>query len=545
MIPVEKNKEYEIKIEDTSSEGSGVGRIDGYTVFVDGAISGDYVRAMIIKVKSGYAVGKLMEIIQPSSIRCQPKCDYFDKCGGCQLMCMDYVAQLKYKRKIVENNLKRIGGFENITAEPTIGMDKPYRYRNKAVFPVGDDKSGVVCGFYAQRSHRIVPMNDCMISGEYNKSVIAAVLEYMRECNVASYDEKSGKGLVRRIFTRRGHISGEIMVVISANADNLPKSDVLVEKLTGACGDIASIILNVNKKRTNLVLGDKNITLWGKDKICDTLFGISYEISPHSFYQINPIQTEKLYSKAIELAELSGAENVLDIYCGIGTISLSCAKNAKNVVGVEIVEQAIADAKKNAVCNNITNAEFYAGSAENIVPKLIDEGLRPDVVLIDPPRKGSDEKTLDAIIKASPDRIVYVSCNSATLARDARYLAQHGYEIKHIAPVDMFPHTMHVETVCLLSKLKSTHHIEVELKTDELDLTSAESKATYDEIKAYVKEHTGLTVSSLNIAQVKQKCDIIERENYNKARSKDSRQPKCTKEKEGAIVEALGFFKMI
>lgn len=452
MIPVEKNKEYEIKIEDTSSEGSGVGRIDGYTVFVDGAISGDYVRVLIIKVKSSYAVGKLTEIIQPSSMRCQPECDYFDKCGGCQLMCMDYGAQLEYKRKIVENNLKRIGGFENISVEPTVGMDMPYRYRNKAVFPVGADKSGNVCGFYAQRSHRIVPMDDCMISGEYNKSIIQAVMLYMSECNVSAYDEESGKGLVRRIFTRRGHISGEIMVVISANADSLPKYDVLVEKLIASCGEIASIILNVNKKRTNLVLGDKNITLYGKDKICDTLLGIEYEISPHSFYQINPTQTEKLYSKAIELANLSGAENVMDIYCGIGTISLSCAKNAKSVTGIEIVEQAIIDAKKNAVRNNIENAEFYAGSAEDIVPKMIDEGLRPDVVMIDPPRKGSDEKTLDAIIKASPKRIVYVSCNSATLARDAKYLAEHGYAIRQATPVDMFPHTVHVETVVLLSQ---------------------------------------------------------------------------------------------
>lgn len=370
-------------------------------------------------------------------------------------MCMDYGAQLEYKRKIVENNLKRIGGFESVTVDPVIGMDEPYRYRNKAVFPVGVDKNGAVCGFYAQRSHRIVPMTDCMISGGHNSAVIGAVMEYVAECGVSVYDEQTHSGTIRRIFTRSGRVSGEVMAVISSNADSLPKTEVLVEKIRTACPAVVSIILNVNKKRTNLVLGDKNITLYGKDKITDTLLGITYEISPHSFYQINPVQTEKLYSTAIELAGLSGSERVMDIYCGIGTISLCCAKNAKSVTGIEIVESAVIDARENAVRNGIENARFYAGSAEDIVPRLVGEGERPNVVMIDPPRKGSDEKTLAAICEAEPKRIVYVSCNSATLARDARYLAEQGYRLEKAVPVDMFPHTVHVECVVLMSKVKN------------------------------------------------------------------------------------------
>lgn len=455
MPPVEKNKQYIIDITDISAEGSGIGRIDGYTVFTPGCVTGDRARILIVKANKSYGFGKLAEILKPSDARVQPHCGYFQKCGGCQLMCMEYDAQLEYKRKIVENNLKRIGGFDNVTVEPVIGMDEPYRYRNKAVFPVGMDKSGAVCGFYAQRSHRVVPLSDCMISGEYNSRVIRAVTEYIKECNVSVYDEQTHTGTVRRIFTRAGRTSGEVMAVISANADSLPKANILVGKVLCACPEVVSIILNVNKKRTNLVLGEKNVTLYGKDKINDTLLGITYEISPHSFYQVNPVQTEKLYSKAIELAALSGCENVMDVYCGIGTISLCCARKAKSVSGIEIVERAVEDARENAVRNGIKNARFFAGSAEEVVPRLIEEGERPDVVMIDPPRKGSDERTLAAIVKAAPERIVYVSCSSATLARDARYLAEHGYAIARVAPVDMFPHTVHVETIILMSRVNT------------------------------------------------------------------------------------------
>lgn len=454
MIP-EKNKEYTTLVTAVSSDGNGICRIDGYTVFVPQTVTGDKIRVLIVKMRTGFGYGKCLEVIEPSQYREEPACGAYKRCGGCQLMHIDYAYQAEIKRGIIENAMRRIGGFEDFSVSEMITAAEPCRYRNKMIFPLGKDKNGeTVCGFYAQRSHDITPLEDCKAGGEFNAEIIRAVKEYMAENNVAPYDEKAHKGLVRRIFTRVSKKYGEVMVVVSVNGDALPKTDKLIKKLREVCPNVASVILNVNKKRTNLVLGDKNVTVWGSDTIKDSLMGLDFEISPHSFFQINHDMTEKLYKRAIEFANLSGSEKVMDIYCGIGTISLCAARESKSVIGVEIVEKAIEDARKNAAENGISNAKFYAASAEDIVPKLIDEGERPDVVILDPPRKGSDEKTLDAIVTAAPDRVVYVSCNPATLARDVKYLCEKGYEIVTADGFDMFPNTVHVETVLLLQKCR-------------------------------------------------------------------------------------------
>jgi 23S rRNA (uracil1939-C5)-methyltransferase len=455
MIPVEKNKEYITEITAVSSDGNGICKIDGYAVFVPQTVTGDTVRILIVKVNKGYGYGKLLEVIKPSPYRCDPVCGAYKRCGGCQLMHMDYAYQLKVKADIIESAMQRIGGFSDFKLSEMVGAKNPYRYRNKMIFPVGENKNGeIICGFYAQRSHDIMPLDDCYAGGAFNAGIIDAVKSYMSENGVSAYNEKTHTGLIRRIFTRVSHTKGHIMVVISANGKNLPQKDDLISKLRNVSDNITGIILNINTKKTNLVLGSKNITLWGNDTITDSLMGLDFKISPHSFYQINPVMTEKLYTKAIEYAALTGSENVMDIYCGIGTISLCAAKRAKHVTGVEIVERAICDAKENADINGIKNVDFYASSAEDIVPVLIEKGERPDVVILDPPRKGSDEKTLIAIVKAKPKRIVYVSCNPATLARDAKFLNENGYELTFACGFDMFPNTMHVECVVLMSRIK-------------------------------------------------------------------------------------------
>lgn len=450
MEAVEKNKEYTIKIESVSSDGSGVGHINGLTVFVPQTAPNDTVRAVITEVKKSYARARLTEVIASSPDRQEADCPYYTRCGGCQLRHIRYKKQLEIKKAVVENAMRRIGGFNGFEAEEVIGAESPLRYRNKMMFPVGKTDGQTVCGFYAPKSHDIIPLGDCALGDELNTQIINAVLNYMKENSIEPYDEKTHTGTIRRIFTRKSFNTGEIMAVISAGTDNLPNAEQLVKRLRSISDRVVSIILNVNTGR--LTLGNKNITLWGSDVICDTLCGIDFEISPNSFFQINPKQTEKLYRKAIEFARLDNNTRVMDIYCGIGTISLCCAKTAKSVIGVEIVRQAIENARENAVRNGIFNAEFYADSAENIVPRLIARGEQADVVILDPPRSGSDEKTLTAIIKSNAERIVYVSCNPATLARDTRLLAQNGYKLTRSAVFDMFPHTCHVETVVLMER---------------------------------------------------------------------------------------------
>lgn len=454
MIPVEKNKIYEMQIDALGSNGEGIGRIDGYTVFVEGALPGEKISVLIVKVKKNYGYGKLMEILEVSPERREPMCPVAKQCGGCQLQHLSYEAELAYKTREVKDVMERIGGIRNVEVKPALGMENPWRYRNKAQFPVGRGKDGCAIGFYAKRSHRIVDTDQCFLQNACNDEIIGIVRAFLNEFNIPLYDEEKHKGLVRHILTRIGRNSGEIMVCIVINGKKLPNSDILVERLKAVEG-VVSIVLNVNKEKTNVILGQKIITLWGKDTITDSIDGIEFEISPLSFYQVNPIQTEVLYGKAVELAGLKGEETVLDLYCGIGTISLFFARKAKKVFGVEIVPEAIADAKKNAARNGITNAEFAVGAAEEVIPRLYkEEGITADIVVVDPPRKGCDEKLLETILQISPEKIVYVSCNPATWARDLAVLKEGGYELKEVQPVDQFSHSVHVEVVSMLAKEK-------------------------------------------------------------------------------------------
>lgn len=445
---VEKNKNYIVEITDISSDGNGVCSVDGFTVFVPVTAIGDKVEIVVVKVLSHYAIGRMLKLIQKSPERKEPECPVFKRCGGCQLQHIDYTAQLRIKKGFIEQAFRRIGGFDGFVCDEIIGMEEPYRYRNKCIFPIGRDKNGnIISGFYARRSHDIIEVDDCIAGAEVNKRIKNALIDYMNESGITVYDESLHTGIIRRIFIREAENSGEIMVVISINGDSLPRRERLIKRLKKISDKIVSVYININKKKTNNVLGEKNKLIYGKETIKDTLCGISFNISPHSFYQVNPKMTEKLYGKALEYADIKDKDIVLDVYCGIGTISLAAAKSAYKVTGVEIVEQAVIDARKNAETNGIKNAEFFAESAEEAVPRLIEKGMRPDVVILDPPRKGSDEATLKAIVKAAPKRIVYVSCGVSTLARDAAYLSQFGYEPVKCTGVDMFPHTNHIETV--------------------------------------------------------------------------------------------------
>ncbi len=455
MIPVEKNKEYEFTIESVTSEGMGVSHIDGFCVFIPCTVDGDVVLAKILKVKTGYAYAKLLKIITPSEFRVSAPCPAFSKCGGCQLMHIDYKKQLEIKRDIIENALKRIGKID-VGVSEMIGADKPYRYRNKMIFPIGIDKNGKkICGFYRERSHDIIPLDDCLLGDEIISKIIKKVVNFIEKYKITVYNEEQHKGIVRRLFIRYGFNTDEMMVVLSINSKTLPHYDEFAKNISSISPKIKSVILNFNTKKTNAVLGDTNAVIFGKETISDTLCGLKYEISPHSFFQINPYQTEKLYQKALELADISENDKVMDLYCGIGTISLCAAKKAKSVIGVEIVEQAILDARKNAEQNGIKNVTFYAEDASVLVPRLIENGENPDIVILDPPRKGSDEKTLSAIVKARPEKIVYISCNPATLARDLRFLEDNGYKTKSVCGVDMFSQTMHCEVVCALQRQTS------------------------------------------------------------------------------------------
>lgn len=450
MSDIAKGMEYIIKIESVSSDGSGVAHIDGFTVFVPQTVTEDTVKIKIENVQKRFARAKLVEIIEPSADRQEADCPYYEQCGGCQLRHIKYEKQLEIKHLTVENAMKRISGFNNFCIDEVYGANNTERYRNKMVFPVGQKNDKTVCGFYAQKSHDIIPLGDCSLGDGINSAIINTVLDYMNDNNIAPYNEHTHKGTIRRIFTRKSFSSNEFMVVISATVKTLPRYENLIQRLQNISDRIVSVILNVNTG--NMPLGNKNITLWGKNTLSDTLCGVTFSISPNSFFQVNPEQTEKLYRKTLEFAQIDKNTSVMDIYCGIGTISLCVAQTAKNVIGIEVVHQAIADARENAAANGITNTEFYADSAENIVPKLIANSKTTDVVILDPPRKGSDEKTLSAIIKSNAKRIVYVSCNPATLARDARLLADSGYTVTHSAIFDLFPHTVHIETVVLFER---------------------------------------------------------------------------------------------
>ena len=535
-----KNQEHTVTIEGYGEDGMGVARIDGRVVFVHGALRGEKCRVLILKTLRSVAFAKVLKVLEPSDARIAPDCPYFPRCGGCTYRHMRYEEELRLKRQRVQDNLSRIGG-STVEVEEILGAQDTLRYRNKAQYPVSKD--GAV-GFYRARTHEVIECEHCLLVKPEADAAAEALREYMQTCHVAGYDEKTGRGLVRHLYVR-SNAAGESLICVLVNGDKLPKEDRLVGLLRAACPKCTGIVLGTNTKKGNVILGDRYRTLWGSDRLEDTLCGKTFRLSVPSFYQVNRAQAERLYAKAIEFAGLTGGETVLDLYCGAGTITLAMADRAKRVLGAEIVPEAIDDARENAACSGVQNAEFFCGDASDVAKKLARERLRPDVITVDPPRKGLAADVVESIAEMQPERVVYVSCDSATMARDVKRFAELGYTAVRACAVDMFPRADHVETVCLLSKLQSKEHIEIEVKMDEMDLTSAESKATYEEIKAYVLEHTGLKVSYLYIAQVKQKYGIIERENYNKPKSENAKQPQCPPEKEKAITEALRHFGMI
>ena len=541
-----KNDLVTLEIEDCGIDGEGIGKADGFTVFVKDAVIGDTVTAKIIKAKKNYGYGRLMEVLKPSPYRVEPKCEFARQCGGCQLQALSYEQQLVFKTNKVKGHLERIGGFTDIPMEPIIGMDELFHYRNKAQFPVGRNKEGkIVTGFYAGRTHNIIENRDCALGVAENKEVLDRVIAHMEKYGIEPYNEATGKGLVRHVLIRYGYFTKEVMVCLILNGNKIPKEEQLVKSLCEIPG-MTSITINVNKKHSNVILGEEIRLLWGQEYITDRIGDIFYQISPLSFYQVNPMQTQKLYAKALEYADLHGQETVWDLYCGIGTISLFLAQKAKFVRGVEIVPAAIENAKENAKLNGLENTEFFVGKAEEVLPREYKKnGVYADVIVVDPPRKGCDETLLETMVEMNPDRIVYVSCDSATLARDLKYLCERGYELRKVCPVDQFGMTVHVETVVLLSQQKPDDTIEIDLDLDELDATSAELKATYQEIKDYVLKESGLKVSSLYISQVKRKCGIEVGENYNLPKSENARVPQCPKEKEDAIKAALKYYAMI
>ena len=545
---MEKNQEFTVSIEDISEDGAGIGKLDGYIWFIKDAVIGDVVRARAMKMKKNYGFARLMEILTLSEARVEPKCPVARQCGGCQLQAMSYEEQLKFKERKVKNHLLRIGKFKEneIHMLPIMGMKEPWRYRNKAQFPFGLDKNGnIVAGFYAGRTHDIIECEDCLLGVEENKDILGIIKGFMRVHGIRPYDETTHKGLVRHALIRKGFHSGEIMVCLVINGKDIPAKEQLVEELRQVKG-MTSISYSINQEKTNVIMGKEIVNLYGPGYITDNIGNVTYQISPLSFYQVNPVQTEKLYGTALEYAGLTGNETVWDLYCGIGTISLFLAQNAKKVYGVEIVPQAIEDARRNAALNNITNAEFFTGKAEEVLPEQYEKNkVYADVIVVDPPRKGCDQVCLDTILKMAPKRVVYVSCDSSTLARDLRYLADGGYEVEKVRCCDMFGQSCHVETVVLLTQQKPDDTIEIDLDLDELDATSAELKATYQEIKDYVLKEFGLKVSNLYISQVKRKCGIEVGENYNLPKSENARVPQCPKEKEDAIKAALKYYAMI
>lgn len=540
MPGLEKNRIYRAHIDGYSSEGLGIARIDGQVVFVHGAIRGETCDVLVMKVLKNAAFGKIAALVEPSPARRTPDCPYYGRCGGCNFRHMSYDEELWAKRARVQDALTRIGGAE-VTVEEILGAEQPLHYRNKSIYPISP--AGEV-GFYRARSHQVVDVEHCLIQKPEADALAQAVRDYIARFRVEPYNEATGRGLLRHLYVRTS-CRGESLACLLVNGSRLPHEQELVDMLRAAAPGVCGVVLGENTRRGNAILGDRYRTLWGRDYLTDTLCGLELRLSVPSFYQVNHDQAQRLYEKALEYAGLTGRELAVDLYCGAGTITQVLARRARHVIGGEIVPEAIRDAEDSARRNGVENVEFLCGDASRLAAELRQRGLRPDVICVDPPRKGLAPDVVEAAASMEPERIVYVSCDPATLARDAARFAPLGYRPVRACAVDLFPGTAHIETVCLLSKLQSKEHIEIEVKMDEMDLTSAESKATYEEIREYVLEHTGLKVSHLYIAQVKQKYGIIERENYNKPKSEDTRQPQCPPEKEKAITEALRHFGVI
>ena len=599
---MEKNQQFQVTITDYSSEGLGIGKTEGQFVwFIKDTVIGDEVIAAATKVKKHYGFARLVKLVTPSPARETPACPIARQCGGCQLQQMRYPAQLHFKQEKVYNNLLRIGEVPQALLDevfqPIVGMESPFRYRNKAQYPIRRDKSGkIIAGFYAGRTHDVIACEDCLLGVEENKAILEAIVTWMEDYSIDPYDEKSGEGLVRHVLCRKGFRSGQHMVCLVINGTSLPHQEALVEKLcghggqtgaaaelrsvdsadtvengenasdgraayvdraakdSGECPHVDSLSFSVNMENTNVIMGTKIVHLYGPGYIEDSIGEVRFRISPLSFYQVNPVQTEEMYGAALELADLQGTENVWDLYCGIGTISLFLSQKAKQVYGVEIIPEAIEDARQNATLNGITNAEFYVGAAEEVLPAWYE--AHPDecsdVVCVDPPRKGYDEKALNTIVQMAPEKLVYVSCDSATLARDVKYLRAAGYELRHVRPVDNFPETVHVETVALLTKKsdfgkkKRDFQIEMEVPiSPDTHQEYKEQKPTYENIKKYIMEKHGVKVHTAYIAEVKRDCELDMRPNYNVSRKEAPVIKSCTPEKREYIMEALRYYKLV
>ena len=549
-MPLQKNQILTLRIERLSSDGSGVAHSpDGETVFVPGAAPGDEADVRIVKDCKRYAFGILDHLRTPSPDRIPVDCAVAGPCGGCSLRHLDYTAELRAKQENVTDAFRRIGGLDvpvlDICPSPEVD-----RYRNKVQFPVGLDKNGNPCiGFYAGRTHRIVPCPDCKLQPGVLNDIGNALCRFFAENGIQPYNEETGRGLVRHIFLRRGAHSGQIMVCLVCTRPNLPHADALCTRLREQFADIATILLNVNSKNTNVILGAETHTLYGPGYIEDTLCGVPVQLGPLSFYQVNTLAAERLYGIAAQYAQLTPDDLLLDLYCGMGTIGLSMVDHCRELVGVEIVPEAIESAKTNAARMGDAVAAkscFFCADAGQAATRLAAEGLHPDVVMLDPPRKGCDEATLSAVVRMAPRRVVYVSCNPATAARDAAWLEQNGYHAEKVQPVDLFPRTKHCETVVLLSKGEiDSKKVRVEFSLEDMDMSGFQKGATYEQIKAYVLEHTGLKVSSLYISQIKRKCGLDVGQNYNLSKKEDAKVPKCPPEKEAAIRDALKYFQMI
>ncbi len=549
-MPLQKNQILTLRIERLSSDGSGVAHSpDGETIFVPGTASGDKADVRIVKDCKRYAFGILDTLRTPSPDRIPLDCAVAGPCGGCSLRHLDYAAELRAKQENVTDAFRRIGGLDvpvlDICPSPEVD-----RYRNKVQFPVGLDKNGKPCiGFYAGRTHRIVPCPDCKLQPGVLNDIGNALCAFFAEKDIRPYNEETGRGLVRHIFLRRGAHSGQIMVCLVCTKAAMPHAEELCARLREQFADITTILLNVNSKNTNVILGTETHTLYGPGYIEDTLCGVPVQLGPLSFYQVNTLAAERLYSIAAQYAQLTPDDLLLDLYCGMGTIGLSMVEHCRELVGVEIVPEAIESAKANAARMGdavAAKSRFFCADAGHAATQLAAEGLHPDVVMLDPPRKGCDEATLSAVVRMAPRRVVYVSCNPSTAARDAAWLEQNGYHAEKVQPVDLFPRTKHVECVIALSKGEiDSKKVRVEFSLEGMDTSGLQKGATYPEIKAHVLEKTGLKVSSLYISQVKQKCGLEVRENHHKAKSENVKQPQCPPEKEVAIRDALKYFKMI
>ncbi|WP_198439481.1 23S rRNA (uracil(1939)-C(5))-methyltransferase RlmD [Aerococcus urinae] len=545
QAPVKKNQILDVTITDLTYEGMGVAKIDRYPLFIQNALVGEDCQVKVVKVLKKFAFAIVLERYNDADSRVPLRDENGLRTGTMPLQHMAYPAQLAFKRQQVVNSLQKQGLLEQTEVLETIGMEEPWHYRNKAQIPIGQADGQLYTGFYRKGSHKLVPMTDYQIQLPGIDQTLQKVLAILNQYPISAYDEDAHQGLLRHLIVRQGYYTGQIMLVIVINGQNLPEEDEIVDTLKAQIPDLVSIVFNINQKNTNVILGQDQRVVYGEDAYEDRMFDLRFKISSKSFFQVNTSQAEKLYHQALTAADLKGDEVVVDAYCGIGTISLCLAQSAKEVYGVEVVSDAIDQARENAQINGLDNVTFKAGKAEEVIQDWVQAGLKPDVVVVDPPRKGLAEDFIQSVLEVQPEKIVYVSCNPATLARDLVKFVDQGYQLGKVQPVDMFPQTHHVESVALLSKLNTEHHLDIEIGEDELSEIDFSKDATYGEIKKFVLDKYGLKVSSLYIAQIKRKHGLIERENYNFSKKENQRVPNCPEEKEKAIEDALEHFGMI